>query len=502
MLSLWSRNPEFRTPQVGDSYVDANQYIPGMNFARFGFRNLKFTADYAVGPEEYHPFYYTHFPPLSDIINGVYHRLGLSRVPAQRLPGILWTLIGFFFFYKLIKALAGDAVALAGLLVTVSNPYLLYWGDSLFSSHQWMFVFAGLYFLVSDIRRPSGLSRGLGWAGFFCAAFSNYELIPFMVLFAAGVKILKLEELSLRKLLFFLSAPAAAFLLRNVLIIWALGFEFWHRDLAAIFLKRSYGLSSTFADIYDKFPVVIWDRSPEVPEGYLLLLYRRLENLYGYGWSAAAVLLLFKSIRKRVASACGSPGIIRLAALFLIMGSAWFFIFPQHTATHFAGSTPLLFFPFSGLLWGIFIVGIWRGAGNLKLRLGGVMLILAALSIGRLINHVPHRPFPGIESLPAFEGKVFSTNAIPSLVQYYTEAPAAYCNTKKRFSGFLEGDHYFLLRDDRIPHPEPEYFFSVDGFKSRELSDSFTLVESGVRYEIFRLREPSGGGKDGGQDEE
>jgi hypothetical protein len=488
MLFLWFLNPEFRTLYVGEPFVDANQFIPGANFRELGFWNLRFTADYAIGAEQYHPFYYTHNGPLSEIINGIYQKFGLVRIEWQRLICIVWTLVSFLFFYALLRLLVGPVVALWSLIIAVSNPYVIYWGDNLFSSHQWMLVYLSLYSLVRYIRKPSLTPLFIAWGAFFLAALCNYELIPLIAIFALGLKLFKLESISRQKLFIFLSAPVFAFCLRNLLIIWAVGYQIWYRDLIEIILHRSFGIKTSLMEMYKHVPVIMWDVGATIPQKFPWLLYLRLENLYGYGWSLVLIALSFPYLRSRILPQTAVSRIYRLILLFFIMGSAWFLLFPQHTSAHFHSSTMLLFIPFSCLLWSSVLVGLWQNITRLSVKIICSAVILCAIATARIINFIPPKPFAGIDVLHRYEGRVLCFNTDPTLVEYYTKTPVAFCASEKQFRDLLQGKYHFLLKNDKLDLPQPEFFFSVYGWDEIfPLAHYYPLVERGPDYAIYGL---------------
>lgn len=486
MLFLWSLNPEFRTLYVGEPFVDANQFIPGANFKELGFWELRFTADYAVGPKECHPFYYTHNPPLSEVLNGLYQRLGLVRIEWQRLVCMVWTLLALLFFYATLKLVVGQTVAFLALLITVTNPHILYWGDNLFGSHQLMFVFMTLYFFVRLVRSPAAVFYWLSWTAFLCASLSNYELIPMIAVFIAGLWILHIDRYP-RRLFSIYSAPLVAFCLRNALIVWAIGFHGWFNDMMAILFQRTVGMKTAFSGVYNHLPIILWERDPELPRHYLWLLYSRLEQIYGYGWGVLLLSLLFPAVRRNLLpEGPGRPA--RTIALFFAMGIAWYVLFPQHTSAHFHSLPMLFLLPFAGVLWAMVVIGSFQKKRPLMFRVSIVVVAFSCITAARIINFRVPKEFPGIRALRRYENRVFCTNAIPTLVEYYTRAPAAFCGYPEQFRGLLEGRYYFFLRTDRCPAPVPEYFFSVFGDFDYLVSQYFPLVERGPGYAIYRLQ--------------
>ncbi len=487
MLYIWHKVPMHRTLYVGEPFVDANQFISGANFKQLGFWKLRFTADYAIGPKEYHPFYYTHNAPLSEIINGIYHKIGLTRIELQHLVCIIWTLMGFLFFYAMFKMLVGPVAAFCCLAIALTNPFVIYWGDNLFYSHQHMFFYGGLYYFLRNIRKFSYLSLIFSWLFLFCSSFNNYEFIPMAVFFIVGIRILRLETFSIRRLSVFLSAPLAAFYLRNLLVIWALGYNFWYRDIIEIFLHRSLGIKTSLMEIYKQFPVIMWDIDAYLPPAYLLNLYLRLENLYGYGWSVFLIALIFPFIRRRILPLDSGKRLFHLILLVFVSSAIWYLLFPQQTSAHFHSHTMLLFLPFTCLILSSVLIGLWKNIRYLPIRIFVCWIILSVIFAARLVNFKPLKPFPGINTLKKYEGKIFCTNAIPTLVSYYTKTPTAFCGYEEQLRNIISGKFYFFLRRDLKPFPSAEYFFVVFGWNNDWFMRNFTLVERGKDYAIYRL---------------
>ncbi|MEA1928156.1 MAG: hypothetical protein U9N73_08100, partial [Candidatus Auribacterota bacterium] len=148
LLLVWARFPEFKSFGQGDPYLDANQYITGKNFGERGFITENFLPDYATGPEDCHPLWYTHNPSFSEILSGIYYQLGLHDISQHRPIAILWNLLSAWFFYLLLKQLSSPRTALIALAVFISNPLYIAWGDNLNIHHQWCFIFAGMYFFL------------------------------------------------------------------------------------------------------------------------------------------------------------------------------------------------------------------------------------------------------------------------------------------------------------------------------------------------------------------
>ncbi len=443
LFLVWWRFPFYKSFSQGDPYLDANQYLPGRNFAERGFFREYLLAQYATGPEEAYPLWYTHNPPLSEILSGVYYRLGMVDISGQRVAAILWNLLAAWFFYLLAKQLAGPRAAVLSLAVFISNPVYIAWGDNLFTNHQWAFAFMAIYFFLrsadsrpqghcEDPKRSEGLSPGhcedpkrsegdeaisgeveiasawrprndrtvakgtgrpraftaLAALFFFLLCYSNYEYVPFVFLFFFGVKLLKLREVPWSRVGLLLGAGVAAMALHQLCVILAVGADLWILDKAESLLHRT-GLGITpLMEIYLRAPILMWEEHTLLHGSYGLTsfwknFYLHLENFFGWGWGP---LLAAALIFGRFLLPGGGPGRkkIRRALLLLFAASVfWFLVFVQHTADHQWGSTALLLGPFAAFLFGTVLAGVYE---NIFLRPGPAGKIIAGLLAAAILG--------------------------------------------------------------------------------------------------------------------
>ncbi|MDP8235029.1 MAG: glycosyltransferase family 39 protein, partial [Candidatus Erginobacter occultus] len=466
LFLVWWNFPFYKSFSQGDPYLDANQYLPGRNFAERGFFREYLLAEYATGPEEAYPLWYTHNPPFSEILSGVYYRLGMEDISQQRVAAILWNLLAAWFFYLLVKQLATPRAAVFSLAVYISNPVYIAWGDNLFVNHQWAFAFMAIYFFLrsadrrpqdhcEDPERSQGLPLGhcedpersegdeaisgevgiasawrprndrtggegtgrpraftaLSAVFFFLLCYSNYEYVPFVALFFIGTKLLKLREVPWSRIGLLLGAGAAAVLLHQLCVIRAVGMDFWILDKAESLLHRT-GLGITpLMEIYRQAPILMWEEQTLLHGSYSLTsfwknFYCHLENFFGWGWGptlAAAVIF------GRYLLPDGGPGrkkIRRTILLFFGAAVFWFVVFVQHTADHQWGSTILLFAPFAAFLCGAVLAGLYENflrQQKASLRTTGTILII--LLLGALIGGRIriYRPFRSYPGIKTLE---------------------------------------------------------------------------------------------------
>ena len=513
--------PEFKAFSQGDAYLDANQYIPGKNFAERGFIANRFLPDYAVGPDEYHPLWYTHNPPLSEIMNGVYQKLGVKQLFHQRIIAIIWNLLGAFFFYLLLKRLISPLVAILGLAVLVSNPEYLYYGDNLFTNMQWFFIFGSMFFFVEagsseGAQRKRGIYLGVAGLLFFLLCYSNYEYVPFTALFFIGLKLLKIKDTTWKHVFVVLGVGIVSFIIHQATVIWAIGPRWYLLDITESMLHRLNLGATELNRIYEQIPVLMWDPRSGLPYNNQILVYWRhffihLESYFGFGWS----LLLIVMCLPRHILLPGDPQtrkrLLRIVLMFFVMSSFWFVVFMNHTASHRWGSTILVFQPFSALIFGLAMAGVYQNfikgrllKGQLDYRkhlmslcVGAVLLALlvTGLTSGRIYSFRPFQAYPGIEVLPKYKGKYLMSNAIPTLISYYTNTPTGWSaepnDVKKGHVPFLVNPKY---RDTL----EPEYFFSTQHPVDPEFwldidewfSARYQIADAGTYFTIYNMREP------------
>ncbi len=535
LFLVWWRFPYFKSFGQGDPYLDANQYVPGRNFAERGFFREHLLAQYATGPEEAYPLWYTHNPPLSEILSGIYYRLGLRDISGQRVIAILWNLLGAWFFYLLAQQLAGPRTALISLAVFISNPVYIYWGDSLFTNHQWAFIFMAMYFFLraggegaavrkdppdgllrSSVARNGGNTMGaprpktctlLAAGSFFLLSYSNYEYVPFVFLFFIGVKLLKLRKVHWSRLGLLLGAGLAAVALHQACVIRAVGVDLWVLDKAESLLHRTGFGVTPLMEVYRKAPLLMWEEYARLHSSlsfsfFWKNFYLHLENLFGWGWGPALAAALVFGRFLLPADGPGKKAVRRGLLLLFAAAAFWFVVFVQHTADHQWGSTVLLLGPFAAVLYGTVLSGIWE---NLLLRkwmpariTGAVLIaaIVAGLFYARVVRRRPLEGYPGMETLRKCRGVRFVTSAIPTVVSACTGVPAGWM--AGRHPGLMISHARYLVNPGYEITSEPAFFFSPrhpehPRFASSYddwLSKYFEIIEQGENYTIYNLSRP------------
>lgn len=519
LLLVWAKFPIYKSFSQGDPYLDANQYITGKNFGERGFITEKFLPDYATGPKDCYPLWYTHNPAFSEILSGIYYRLGLHDISQHRPISIAWNLLSAWFFYLLLKQLSSPRTALLALAVFISNPLYIAWGDNLNIHHQWCFIFAGMYLFLksADDRKRSKILLWSATILFFLLCYSNYEYVPFVAIFFIGVKFLRIRRIPWTRVILPLGAGLMAIAIHQLSVIWAVGHDYWLLDKTETFLHRTGMGVTPLMEIYKKIPLLMWEDKAKLTGGLTLSthfksFYLHLENLFGWGW--AVLLVAICPLKQYLLP--GEPGkrkiLIRSIFLFFSMSIFWFIVFAQHTADHQWGSTILLFAPFAAFLFGSVLDGLYcnfihqETVGNHRIshkgpvrRIIGIVLIILLLSglvLGRVRTYRPYKAYPGIESLQKYRNRHFLTSSIPTLVSSFTGMPV----------GWLAGKHpalmyshaRYLVNPQHILSSPPEFFFSprhpeypnfartVDIW----LAANYEIEEKGEAFTIYNLKKP------------
>ncbi len=140
LVGLWligRADEPLRPGGVGDPYSDANVLIAGKQFAENGFVAYHFLPNYVPGAHAEPPDFYTHYPPLPEIANGLLRRIGIESVAGFRACAIAVSCLALALWYILICYLVGTGPALLSLIFLGSRPIFLRYADSL---HQFSYA--------------------------------------------------------------------------------------------------------------------------------------------------------------------------------------------------------------------------------------------------------------------------------------------------------------------------------------------------------------------------
>ncbi|HEX2689731.1 MAG TPA: glycosyltransferase family 39 protein [Kofleriaceae bacterium] len=252
----------FRT-NWGDPWSDGNAMTAGRYFARDGFWKTAFTPILDVGPLGNDSLRYTHYPPLPDLVAGVIQKaIGSGHLAIHRLFAIAFSAIGLALLFKYLRALWGEGLATLSVLLIATNLLFIQYADTvhhipLYSMTGFACLWAALRWL--DDRRPRALIA-VSAATFLCflSSYDFYFFLPIMILatvWLRGAKVLRGHGLAL--VVVFAGSGLASIIVKNLLVIWAVGYSGWRSDLIFQFFERA---TATRSRVYKQMlgDIVFW----------------------------------------------------------------------------------------------------------------------------------------------------------------------------------------------------------------------------------------------------
>jgi hypothetical protein len=327
----------------GDPWSDGNAMTSGRYFANDGFIATRFTPILDVGPLGPDSLRYTHYPPLPDIVNGLIQcAIGGGHLAIHRLIAILLSAIAVFFFYLYTKSLWTPAIARVAVVVLATNILFIEYADSI--HHIPIYSMTGWGCLVAAVRwLDDGRRRWLFLVAVstFLCFLASYDFCAFLAVMVPATILLRKHRLvrgrGLALLLTFGVSGLTSIVTKNLLVIWATGYEAWHQDLVFQFFERS---SDRFArTLKDGIGTIVFWR-----------LWRVFTPLFFAG-VLIQVVALFDRVR-------GHASEISLRPLVLLFAAVPFlYVFSQLVAEQ---SHPmLLLLPFAAVNLAVIVIALW-----------------------------------------------------------------------------------------------------------------------------------------------
>ena len=311
----------FDPPRInwGDSGSDYNVMTSGRNFVKYGFFRLHLTPHLldpaSIVADRDRVYIYTHYPQLSDLMNGLERMIfGFSRIEQFRVVALLFSFGSLFFIYRLIAAYWDRMTAQVALALWVWNPLWLQHADYLHHvPYAAFFGFGSIYWL----RRyfVDGRRRWLMLSGAFLSLtyLASYDWWFFAPLLLAGATMWHHRAVVSRPVITTLAVLAsfavAALTFKLATNMWALGgFTAFINDVHFQLRERATDVITRTSYRNGAWPTLVG----RVERFFTLLLF-----------PVAAFWLLFPVLRRRVAALrepTVNPGVLFLAALpFLVI---------------------------------------------------------------------------------------------------------------------------------------------------------------------------------------
>lgn len=341
-FTITTTNGTGRDNVYGDSYSDKNV----MSAVRF-FHEKGFAESYLLpvhmydGPGDTSYGAYTHYPPLPDVLAGVYAViLDTTSEPLLRVFPMLLSMLWFFLIYKVLETLLKNKTqAFIGGSILVLSNYFIGWADNLHKHAleemlKWLYVYCIYRYYNNETRHPK-------WLALMCLIFIlainvSFEPATFLAVLSIGFSLLYQRRLFTAVTIL----PGIAAVVGFGLHMWqnALYFGGWDKaleDMQAALLLRTTGEETAGHTVSE-----IGDKSFHI--GNLAFeWFNRMERYYLIpGWAILVLAVwgmakMYKQNRR----------LFFITLTLLIASMSWSFAMMHHAYVHM----------FTSRQWGIWI---------------------------------------------------------------------------------------------------------------------------------------------------
>jgi len=377
-----------------DEWADANVLTAGENFFKFGFVKCRFLPSFEYSADKPKGFY-THYPPLSEIINGVFQQVRIHSLYFFRGFALFFAFLNILFWYLFVKKLSGSS--LIGLLATLfyfTNSFFIYGMDSL-QQLSYSDCLRSLILLIF-IMMLGYLSAGrriyivILWILLFIESLMSFEYIMYFSLFYIlfGILLKELKNILSQKVFFVLSsASIGGFFLHFLQNSWYFGsFSLAFHDLKDSFLKRTTG-------------------GYELPQGlqfsswFKYVILRNFSLVFYFDTfvvllSIFFAFLLYSKLSDK--SREETKKLFYLFIIFIICGISWYVFFPSHSLAHaFVNFLPRHLVPAAAIGFTIFTYiiysflkenNLWK---NAYLRTSWILIVGVIIFTGIFKSELP-----------------------------------------------------------------------------------------------------------------
>jgi hypothetical protein len=331
-ISIDDENTQARVGVYGDAFSSRNVHSAAMWFKDIGYRKTKglpvfgYTGNFN---QQQITEVYTHYPPLPDILGGLYARvLHTKDARTLQLILILISVIFFFFLLKVLeKIIPGKNAAFISWVLLVTSCYFICWADDLHQHlytelFKWLFIWL-LYRFYTEHRKRWMLPALC--CIYFIQAWLTFESIPFLAIVTIGFSWIFERKLFSFSNILLLAMPvlgvglhlyqdylylgtwtAVKIEMKNAALKRLTGTGEWSNEL---------GRALTFKDFVRLWTYEVWFR------------IGRMFALPGISFIIIATISLAALYKKHKLH-------FKMAIVFFLAGIAWIFIMPQHAVIH------------------------------------------------------------------------------------------------------------------------------------------------------------------------
>lgn len=315
----------------GDEYSDANALIAGKNFVRFGFVNLRFLPLFDPQPDNLKSAY-THYPPLSEILNGLLRKLvKIDSLYFFRGVSLLISGLSLIFWYLFILECSGSPLlSFLSTLFYLTNNMFIFNMDGLHQHCYSDFVRNLIFFVFLKVYQSSHKKIWfiLLWLFYLILSLITYEYTVYVFLFFLLFNFLikrKTERLSLKHLFILGLAPVVGFILHFLQNAWFFGsIQQATLDLITIFIQRVAASRDSFLPL-------------TLPNWFKFVFLRNISLVFQLDLVVSIVLFILSFLLFRQLSLTSKTIFARSALLGVILficGMTWYVLFPSHSLAH------------------------------------------------------------------------------------------------------------------------------------------------------------------------
>jgi len=308
-----------------DQYSDMSTLMGGENFATHGLIRLRFLPVLYVGAMTDPPSYYTHYPPLPYVVNGLIQIVGIRSLAVMRVLCGLLCIAGLIGMYLAFAPHVGPFPAVCGLGFIATTGYFFTYGIGL-HQHVYNIFFLGVFLLFflrgAHADRAPAWWWAVCWAALLLESLTSFEFILWPQAFA-WVYVLCAGRIRhcWRQLLLLATAPVVGVGLHFLQNVWAMGWSWAVADAVDAFRRPGRGPAQDRWAILRRVPEFVLSHSA---------------RLYYWPWTVLPVLgAVWFVLTGRENDE--SPSLRKAGPLLLgaVAGSVtWYLFMPIHTVKH------------------------------------------------------------------------------------------------------------------------------------------------------------------------
>lgn len=234
-----------------DTYSDANVLMAGNHFRDYGFKHLYFLPTKGPISIEQPYEFYTHYPPLPDIINGFFKSIGIDQIWFYKCFSYLISITGLYFLFLILEKLFNRIISLTSVLLILISPSFIFYSVSLHQHpYNWFFRFGSILLFINHIDKEKfkKIRLFILWILLFFSSLNSFEFIIYLQTFFIlySLLIAKMPTIRMVKLnLLTISAPFFGFLVHIYQNALAIGGKKAIFDIFYALIYRTIGINKT-----------------------------------------------------------------------------------------------------------------------------------------------------------------------------------------------------------------------------------------------------------------